>query len=251
MKNLKLKTLALSLALAAGSAIASPINVGGVIWDPDQTAAFPGEVDFTSHGTLYENAALLPGVTHVTGRGLVTQINSAFPNQPAFCPGCELTYVFDMELVSITPLSSPPFPPSSSNFTFKNLSINVYVDHTPDYNGSLASAQDGVLWLSLVGHGDLTGIGMYIGTGSDMGSGSALLDVVGGLAMPYFDTNTKVDGADMEFTSSFQPASFYENGIPMLTGTFDLRGNSIPEPSVLALLGLGLFGLGIARRQKS
>jgi len=241
MKHLKLKTLALSLALAAGSAIASPINVGGVIWDPDQTPPPPAENDFTAHGTLYENAALQPGVTHVKGRGLVTQINSAVPNQPTFCPGCELTYVFDMDLVSTT----------NNTFIFNNLTIDVFVDHTPDYTGSLASAQDGVLWLSLVGHGNLTGLGMYIGTGSDMGNGSALLDVVGGLAMSNFDTNTKLDGADMVFTSSFQPAHFSENNIPMLTGSFDLEGNSIPEPSVLALLGLGLFGLGIARRQKS
>jgi len=246
MKNLKLKTLALSLALAAGSAIASPINVGGVIWDPDQTSVFPGEEDFTSHGTLYENAALQPGVTHVTGRGLVTQINSAVPNQPTFCPGCELTYVFDMDVVSITLLSG-----NNYKFTFNNLTIDVFVDHTPDYDGSLASAQDGVLWLKLAGNGNLTGLGTDIGTGSDTGSGSALLDVVGGLAMSNFDTNTKVNGADMVFSSSFQPAGFNENGIPMLTGTFDLKGNSIPEPSVLALLGVGLFGLGIARRQKS
>lgn len=240
------KIIAASLALMAGSALASPINVGGVIWDPDQSAVFPGEIDFTAHGGLLETATNgSPGNT-VIGRGIVNQINSTVPNQNSFCPGCELTYTFSMNLVSVTPIGG-----NVSTFTFNNLQINVWVDHTPDYNGSYASAADGVLWLSLMGNGNLTGIGIDIGSGSDQGNGNALLDVTGGLAQGNFDTNTRLNGADMVFTSSFQPAGFSENGIPMLTGTFDLKGNSIPEPSAMALLGLGLLGLGLAKRRKS
>lgn len=230
---------------AAASVQASPINVGGVIWNPDQTPVFPGELDFTSHGGLLENSIdPLNGIVHVDGRGIINQINSTIPNAGSFCPGCELTYTFSMDLVGITPVAL-----NFSTFTFTNLAVKVWVDHTPDYSGSFASASDGVLWLDLVGNGNLNGTGTDIGTGSDRGSGDALLDVIGGLAMVHFDTNTKLNGADMALSSSFQPAGFSENGVPMLTGTLDLKGNSIPEPGSLALAGLGLLGVGLARRR--
>eukprot|EP01024_Parvocaulis_polyphysoides_P023540 TRINITY_DN21741_c0_g1_i6.p2 TRINITY_DN21741_c0_g1~~TRINITY_DN21741_c0_g1_i6.p2 ORF type:complete len:131 (+),score=21.73 TRINITY_DN21741_c0_g1_i6:17-409(+) len=123
-------------------------------------------------------------------------------------------------------------------FTFKDLTISFFVDHTPDFDGSAATSGDGVLWLELMLNPSnfLTGTGTALGSGSDQGTGSGVLDATGGLALGNFDTNTQAAGGDLTLTSSFQPTL----GAPgLLNGTFDLTGETIPEPSALALLGLG------------
>jgi len=239
---LSLGTAAL-LGLASASAFATPINVGGVVWDPDSTNAFPSAIDFTSKGTVFENSvAPVPGSV-VTGWGLITTFNSALPSN-LFCPGCELTYKFTMDLVAITPTSG-----SSANFAFENLVVSVYRDYANDFSNTLASASNGALWLELTLHPGtfLNGTGTDIGTGSDKGTGAADLDATGGLAKGNFDTNTRIGGSDVTFTSDFQPDG--EN-TGNLTGNITLRGNTIPEPGSLALLGLGIAGLGLAQRRR-
>ncbi|GHF99160.1 PEP-CTERM sorting domain-containing protein [Thalassotalea marina] len=220
------------------SAQASDINVGGVIWDPDSVNAFPDAEDFFSSGNLFENAVANPGDI-VNGFGIFDQFNSDANNAASFCPGCELTFTFSMELVAFTPISG-----TTGTFDFTNLMINIYVDHAPNYAGTSATASEGNLWLSLQGASNLTGIGTNLGTGSDTGTGSALLNVVGGLAASNFDTNGEASGTDLVLSSSFQPGG--PNG--MLKGGFELTGNSIPEPTSIALLGLGLLGFGASRK---
>ncbi len=229
-----------ALMFASTAAIASPMNIGGVVWDPDATLSFPSKSDFEMNGNIVETAlnGFTPGQI-VTGRGIAGSINSFTNNVSSFCPGCELTFTFSMELVSA----------SLTDFVFKDLALNFYVDSTPDYTGGDdGTAGDGVLWLSLALNPSnfLTGTGTNIGTGSDTGNGNGVLDVIGGLAMGHFDTNGEVFGGDMVLSSSFQPA-----GPGLLSGTFDLTGNSIPEPASLALLGLGLLGMAGARRRKA
>jgi hypothetical protein len=225
--------LAMSMTAQAGE-----INVGGVVWDPNSAFMLPALNDFFSSGTLIETATNGAPGNLVTGSGVFSNMNSAVANTGDFCPSCELTFTFSMNLVGTNGI----------DFTFENLNINIFVDDTPDYSGASATAADGDLWLSLANNGFLTGVGTNIGTGSDTGTGSALLDVTGGLAMGNFDTNKQVNGADMVFSSSFQPLT----GAPgFLSGTFELTGDSIPEPSTIALLGLGLLGFAGARKRKA
>ncbi|MFN4326502.1 MAG: PEP-CTERM sorting domain-containing protein [Azonexus sp.] len=243
-RNLIASALLAAGLLTTSAAQASFINVGGVVWDPDQvTDGFLNNTDFTANGTVTENAIdPANNIIDVTGWGKISYLNTNATNESAFCPGCELTYTFTMKLDSLTPSVG-----NFSTFLFKDLMVNVYVDNAKNYANTYATASDGLLWLALQGNGPLSGIGQNIGTGSDTGFGSALLDVIGGLAAGNFDTDTQLDGADMVFSSSFQPAV----GNPgYLIGTVDLKGNSIPEPGSLALAGLGLLGLGIGRRRK-
>ncbi|WP_286270442.1 PEP-CTERM sorting domain-containing protein [Thalassotalea hakodatensis] len=239
-KGLAIGLAALGLSL---SAQASDINVGGVVWDPDSVNSFPAAEDFFSSGNLFENFVTQPG-DMVNGFGIFTQMNSDSPNGASFCPGCELTFTFSMELVSFTPTSG-----NDGDFEFKDLAIDIFVDHTPDYSATAASASGtpAELWLSLVADGFLTGSATDFGTGSDTGTGSALLNVTGGLAAGNFDTNGEFNGTDMVLSSSFQPGG--PNGL--LKGGFELTGNSIPEPASIALLGLGMLGFAASRKRKA
>ncbi len=231
--------LAGAAALAMSmSAQASEINVGGVVWDPESM------IDFTSHGSITESFAGVEGDI-VSGHGMFSTINSGLPNFATFCPGCELTFTLSMELKTIVSLTE---------FAFKDLTIDIYVDDSLDYQTALgtftesaAEASNGDLWLSLFGS-SLVSTGTNLGTASATGTGSSLLDVMGGLAMSNFDTDSKLGGADFVLASTFLPSLSHPG---FLAGTFILAGDSIPEPSTIALLGLGLLGFAGARKRKA
>lgn len=248
------------------SAQASNINVGGVVWDPDSN------FDFFSNMFLTET--VVPGIGgSLEGFGQVNILNHFAPNAAAFCPGCELTFEFGgFELIST----------NGNDFAFDHGYINFYVDHTPDFDlsnapdGGLSSATDGDLWLSLSAvnfwnetrglqgtlFGTLDAGSAGIGSGDEQGAGNGYLAVTGGLAASNFDTNTfgglfvdntetaTIEGLiDFTFTSSFQP-NVAGVGLGLL-GSAEMRGDSIPEPSSIALLGLGLLGFAAARKKKA
>lgn len=259
---MKLKAL-LAIGALAGtmSTSAMAVNVGGVVWDPSSM------FDFTSNSQLIEDL-LDPGadgvfgtgddvVDSLNGFGKITGINNTF--EPTFCPGgCELTFEFGGFTVSSVVPSG-----SDTLLGFTGGWINFYVDTTTAYDGDdISSATNGGLWLAMEAHetfssthGMMTSINATLssfGAGTDAGTGAGLLDVVGGMAMGNFDTDTQTDGADWVFSSSFQPipGGPTPDGLELF-GTADFRGTSIPEPSSLAMLGLGILGLGFGARRKT
>jgi hypothetical protein len=254
--NNKLLIAALLSTGISMTAQAGPITVGGVTWDTDSTFGTASLNDFAASGSVLESVVQNPGDI-LNGYGNMNSLNSGIPNAGLFCPGCELTYTFTATLVGFTPSAGvQPGPGVNGDFEFSNLVIQFWVDDLvvgtngtdPFDQTNALTAGDGTLWLQLSSD-LLSGSGDNLGSGSDNGSGSSLLNVSGGLAAANFDTNGEAGGTDFRLSSDFGvgPAS------GLLQGSFNLYGDSVavPEPSSIALLGLGMLGLAFGARRKS
>jgi hypothetical protein len=108
--NIMIKTLGFASLLSLSTG-ASALNVGGVIWDPDNVNDFSMQFNFTqwytasidaigSGANLAPNFAAAQSVptqlgvndSTLTGVGEVYSVNGT--SMATFCPSCELTVVF-------------------------------------------------------------------------------------------------------------------------------------------------------------
>jgi hypothetical protein len=273
-----MKKLLLGMMLIGSINYASANTVNGVYWNPTDGS------DLTIDGGLFETIAGHVG-DHIVGYGEVNKFNGRYQNEfcpgceltytfsyqmlssssnavtydgsntyfktfEQVWNGTSIDYINNSFLIGSGDKRSffPTINPLEYTFTFGDGIVEFFADSTPDFTENaptLASASDGISFLKLKSNGLLRGTGYDIfNPGAIYGSGSGFLDAVSGSAFEFFNTNS-MNGADLQFTSSFHINNSARESDYLLGGTVHVTGDTVdvPEPSSILIFLSGILGV--------
>ncbi|AAZ28182.1 hypothetical protein CPS_0312 [Colwellia psychrerythraea 34H] len=177
------------------------------------------------------------------GVGEITRFNG---KTDFVCTTCELTVTFGGMLFDNDLTDGSVYDLAASASTGF---LNIYFDNTANFDlGGFASqvdsdaAADGSLFLSL----GFDTLQQGPGYTAQVGHLDSFWSVSGGAAAEYFDTDSQLFGSDLGFAATVD----FQNNLYGIGGGV-ASGNSIPEPTSLAIFGLGLLGLAGAAHRKA